>query len=107
MTQGSPISEGNTSLAREPTSREIRIAIALTAALLFGRLILPAVTPEVTDFRAHYAAGFIVREGKESSCRERSGSCKVSCLTGISSPFSHPAPTTGWPCFSGYWEVPF
>jgi Glycosyltransferase family 87 len=56
-----------------PTSTEIRIALAFTAALLLGVSLLQTVTLEARnyDFSARYASGVILRQGDGS---------KVYCL---------------------------
>jgi len=54
--------------ASQPTAREIRIALVITAALLLGKVLLQVVTQEArrSDFTALYTGGTIVRQGNGS-----------------------------------------
>ncbi len=52
----------------QPTTRQVRIAVLVTAAVLLVRLCLQVVSPELRDydFSAMYTAGYMVREGNGS-----------------------------------------
>jgi len=56
----------NATPVQQPTPRQVRIALAFTAAVLFGHLCVQAMSPLIRDydFGAVYTAGYMVRQGK-------------------------------------------